>query len=157
MRDDVLVYTSAPLTTDLTVIGQVKVKFSAKSSARDTDFTAKFVDVHPDGFAQNLLDRIVRARFRKGSKTAPSLIQPGGLYEYEIDLGYTGALIRAGHRIRVDISSSNFPHYARNQNTGADPANDTEIVVAKQTIMHDRSHPAYLELSVRRDLKATAH
>jgi uncharacterized protein len=157
MRDDVLVYTSAPLTKDLAVVGQVKVKFWAKSSARDTDFTAKFVDVHPDGFAQNLLDRIVRARFRKGSKSAPSLIRPGVPYEYEIDLGYTGALIGAGHRIRLDISSSNFPHYARNQNTGADPANDAEIVVARQTIMHDRSHPAFLDLSVYRDVKATAN
>ena len=156
-RDDVLVYTSAPLAKDLTVLGQVKVKFWAKSSARDTDFTAKFVDVHPDGFAQNLLDRIVRARFRKGSKTAPSLIQPGVAYEYEIDLGYTGALIKAGHRLRLDISSSNFPHYARNTNTGADPASDSEIVVARQTIVHDRSHPGYLELAVHRNVKATAN
>ena len=69
-------------------------------------------------------------------------------YEYEIDLGYTGALIKAGHRLRLDISSSNFPHYARNPNTGADPTHDAEMVVAKQAILHDRSHPAYLELSV---------
>ncbi len=148
MRDDVLVYTSAPLTNDLAVVGPVKLKFWAKSSARDTDFTAKLVDVHPDGFAQNLLDRIVRARFRKGSKTAPSLIRPGVPYEYEIEMGYTGAQIRAGHRIRIDISSSNFPHYARNPNTGADPAQDGDVVVAKQAILHDRAHPAYLELSV---------
>jgi putative CocE/NonD family hydrolase len=148
MRDDVLVYTSPPLTKDLAVVGAVKLKFWAKSSARDTDFTAKFVDVHPDGFAQNLLDRLVRARFRKGSKSAPSLIQPGVPYEYEIDLGYTGALIRAGHRVRIDISSSNFPHYARNPNTGAHPAHDADVVVANQAILHDRTHPAYLELSV---------
>src|SRR5262245_15374111 len=158
MRNDVLVYTSAPLTRDLAVLGQVKVTIWAKSSARDTDFTAKFVDVHPDGFAQNLLDRVVRARFRKGSKKPPSLIEPGVAYEYEIDLGYTGALIKTGHRIRLDISSSNFPHFARNTNTGAaDPANDSEIVVARQTIMHDRSHPSYLELSVQRTLKAPSN
>jgi uncharacterized protein len=148
MRDDVLVYTSAPLTRDLAVVGSVRLKFWAKSSARDTDFTAKFVDVHPDGFAQNLLDRIVRARFRKGSKTAPSLIQPGVPYQYEIDLGYTGVQIRAGHRLRVDISSSNFPHFARNPNTGAAPAHDGGVVVANQTILHDPAFPAYLELSV---------
>jgi hypothetical protein len=148
MRDDVLVYTSPPLTQDLAVVGPVKLRFWAKSSARDTDFTAKFVDVHPDGFAQNLLDRLVRARFRKGSKSAPSLIRPGVPYEYEIDMGYTGAQIRAGHRIRIDISSSNFPHYARNPNTGTDPADDGDVVVAKQAILHDRAHPAYLELSV---------
>jgi putative CocE/NonD family hydrolase len=148
MRGDVLVYTSPALTKDLTVVGPVRLKFWARSSARDTDFTAKFVDVHPDGFAQNLLDRIVRARFRKGSKSAPSLIQPGVPYEYEIDLGYTGARIRAGHRIRIDISSSNFPHFARNSNTGAEPAHDDRMVVANQAILHDRAHPAYLELSV---------
>ena len=132
------------------------MKFWARSSARDTDFTAKFVDVHPDGFAQNLLDRIVRARFRSGLKAPPSLIQPGVPYEYQIDLGYTATLVRAGHRIRVDISSSNFPHYARNPNTGADPAHDTEMVVAQQAILHDRSHPAYLELSVLPDGEAAA-
>src|SRR5438876_11293552 len=104
-----------------------------------------------------MLERIVRARFRKGSKSTPSLIQPVVPYEYEIDLGYTAALIKARHRVRLDISSSNFPHYARNQNTGADPANDAAVVVANQMIMHDRSHPAYLELSVHRDVKATAN
>ena len=148
MRDDVLVYTSAPLAKDLAVVGPVKLKFWARSSARDTDFTAKLVDVHPDGFAQNLLDRIVRARFRKGSKSPPSLIQPGVPYEYEIELGYTGALFKAGHRIRIDISSSNFPHYARNSNTGAHPADDADMVVANQAVLHDRAHPAYLELTV---------
>jgi putative CocE/NonD family hydrolase len=156
MRDDVLVYTSGPLTKDLAVVGSVKLKFWAKSSARDTDFTAKLVDVHPDGFAQNLLDRIVRARYRKGSKSLPSLIQPDVPYEYEIDLGYTGVLIKVGHRIRIDISSSNFPHYARNPNTGAHPADDADVVVAKQAVMHDRAHPAYLELAVLPGIETAA-
>ena len=90
LRDDVLVYTSAPLTEDMAVLGPVTVTFWASSSARDTDFTVKLVDVHPDGFAQNALNRVVRARFRHGSRAAPSLIEPGKPYEYEIDLGYTG-------------------------------------------------------------------
>jgi hypothetical protein len=148
MRDDVLVYTSAPLTSELPVIGPVKVTFWAKSTARDTDFTAKLVDVHPDGFAQNVLDRVVRARFRSGSKSAPSLIEPGRPYEYTIDLGYTATIFKVGHRIRLDISSSAFPHLARNHNTGGDPHDDARFVVATQTILHDEKHPSYVELSV---------
>jgi hypothetical protein len=152
-RDDVLVYTSAPFTKTLAVLGQVKVRFWARSSAVDTDFTAKLVDVHPDGFAQNLLDRIVRSRFRRGSKVAPSLIRPGAAYEYEIDLGYTGTVINAGHRLRLDISSSNFPHLPPNRNTGNDPATDGEVQVATQTILHGARQPGYVELSVVPDLK----
>ena len=148
LRDDVLVYTSEPLTEDLAVIGPATVKFWATSSARDTDFTAKLVDVHPDGFAQNVLNRVVRARFRRGSKSAPSLIEPGTSYEYAIDLGFTANVFREGHRIRLDISSSTFPQLARNHNTGNDPATDGEIEVATQTIHHDADRPAFVELSV---------
>jgi putative CocE/NonD family hydrolase len=147
-REDVLVYTSARLTSDLAAIGQSKVRFWARSSARDTDFTAKLVDVHPDGFAQNVLDRVVRARFRAGSKLAPALIEPGKPYQYEIDLGFAGSMFKAGHRVRLDISSSNFPHLARNPNTGNDPATDNRMEVAQQTILHNTDHPSYLELSV---------
>ena len=148
LREDVLVYTSAPLTEDMAVLGPVTVTFWASSSARDTDFTVNLVDVHPDGFAQNALNRVVRARFRHGSRAAPSLIEPGKPYEYEIDLGYTGNVFRAGHRVRLDISSSKFPHLARNQNTGNNPATDGRIEIAEQTIHHNPTHPAYVELSV---------
>ena len=153
LRDDVLVYTSAPLTRDLAAIGPVSVHFSAKSTARDTDFTAKLVDVHLDGFAQNVLDRVVRARFREGSKRPPSLIEPGKAYEYTIDLGYAGTVLKRGHRVRLDISSSNFPHLARNHNTGDDPANDARFVVATQTLLHNSKQPSYVELSVVPDVK----
>jgi putative CocE/NonD family hydrolase len=153
LRDDVLVFTSAPLAEDLPAIGPVTVRFWAKSSARDTDFTAKLVLVQPDGFAQGVLDRVVRARFRNGSKSAPSLIEPGKPYEYTIDLGYAGMIFRKGHRIRLDISSSNFPHLARNHNTGEHPAHDARFVVANQTILHNAQHPAFLELSVAPHIK----
>ncbi len=153
-RDDVLVYTSEPLTNDMALIGPAKVKFWAKSSARDTDFTAKLVDVYPDGFAQNVLDRIVRARFRRGSKVAPALITPGQAYEYEIDLGSTATVLKAGHRLRLDISSSNFPHFARNPNTGNHPGQDGQLQVATQTILHDREHLSYVELAVATDVKS---
>ena len=147
-RDDVLVYTSAPLAEDMAVIGPVTVRLWATSTARDTDFTAKLVDVHPDGFAQNVLNRVVRARFRNGSKAPPSPIEPGRAYEYRIDLGYTASVIRAGHRVRLDVSSSEFPHLARNNNTGGDPATDGRFEVAVQTVHHDAERPSHVELSV---------
>ena len=152
LRDDVLVYTSAPLTDDLAVIGPVTVRFWATSSARDTDFVAKLVDVRPDGVAYNVLERVVRARFRNGSKSAPSLIEPGTAYEYNLDLGNTAHLIKQGHRVRLDITSSKFPHLARNLNTGNDPASDDRIEIATQTILHDAAHPSHLELSVASDV-----
>jgi putative CocE/NonD family hydrolase len=153
LRDDVLVYTSEPLTEDMAAIGQIQVSFWAKSTARDTDFTAKVVDVHPDGFAQNVLDRVIRARFRNGSKSAPSPIEPGKAYEYTIDLGYAGTIFKKGHRIRLDISSSNFPHLARNHNTGEHPSRDGRFVAATQTILHNAQHPAFVELSVAPHVK----
>ena len=153
LRDDVLVYTSEPLEEDLAVVGPVTVALWATSTARDTDFTAKLVDVHPDGFAQNVLNRVVRARFRNGSKEAPSLIQPGRAYEYQIDLGYTANVFRAGHRVRLDVSSSKFPQLARNHNTGNEPGDDAEFEVATQTIHHDAEHPSYVELAVVRGLR----
>ena len=152
LRNDVLVYTSGPLVQDLAVIGPVTVKLWATSSAPDTDFTAKLVDVHPDGFAQDVLNRVVRARFRKGSKLPPELIEPGRAYEYEIDMGATANVFRAGHRVRLDVSSSKFPHLARNHNTGKDPATDAGFELATQTIHHDADRPSYVELSVVRGL-----
>ena len=152
-RDDILVYTSAPLTTDLLVIGPASVTFWAKSSARDTDFVAKLVDVRPDGVAYNVLERIIRARFRQGSKLAPSPIEPGRPYAYTLDLGNTANLFKAGHRVRLDLTSSKFPHLARNLNTGSDPAADDRIVVATQTILHDATHRSYVELSVAPNVK----
>jgi hypothetical protein len=154
LRDDVLVYTSAPLDQDMAVIGPVAVKLWAKSSARDTDFTAKLVDVHLDGYAHNVLDRIVRARYRWGSKLPPSLIQPGKAYQYTIDLGNAGSIFRKGHRIRVEISSSNFPHYARNLNTGRSNEQDDRIEVARQTVLHDDDHASHLLLPVVATVKA---
>ena len=147
-RADVLVYTSAPLAADMAAIGPVTVRLWATSTARDTDFTAKLVDVHPDGFARNVLNRVVRARFRHGSKAPPSLLEPGRAYEYEIELGYTATVFRAGHRVRLDVSSSAFPQLARNHNTGADPAADGRFEVAVQTIHHDADRPSRVELTV---------
>jgi hypothetical protein len=148
LRKDVLVYTSAPLAGDLAAVGPVTVKLWAASSAKDTDFTAKLVDVHLDDVAHNVLDRIVRARFRNGSNMPPSPITPGRRYEYTIELGHTAVVFRRGHRIRLEISSSNFPHFDRNPNTGRPFGEDAQLVTATQTIYHDAEQSSYIELPV---------
>lgn len=148
LRNDVLVYTTEPLPEDVAVVGPVKVVLWAKSSAPDTDFTAKLVDVHLDPFAHNVLDTIVRARFREGSRKPPSLIEPGQAYAYELELGNAGTVFKKGHRIRLEISSSNFPHFARNLNTGRDNNTTAEMQKAHQTILHDAAHPSRLILPV---------
>jgi putative CocE/NonD family hydrolase len=146
-RPDVLVYSSAPLTRAEAVAGHVVVKLSASSSAPDTDFTAKLVDVHPDGFAQNIADGIIRARYRD-SLTDPTLITPGVPYKYTIDLGNTAVVFRPGHQIRLEISSSNFPHYDRNPNTGARFAQTAQVRTATQTILHGGDFQSYVTLPV---------
>ncbi len=147
-RDDVLVYTSAPLTEDLAVIGPVSIQLWAQTSASDTDFTAKLVDVHPDGYAHNVIDRIVRARYRNGSKSVADPIIPNVPYSYEFRVGNTATMFKAGHRIRLEISSSNFPHYQRNLNTGDSNESTSVTVQALQTIFHDDAHPSALVLPI---------
>lgn len=147
-RRDVLLYQSAPLANDMPVIGPVTVSFWAESSARDTDFTAKLVDVHPDGYAHNVVDRIVRARLRRGSTEPPELIRPGRSYPYTIRLGSTATIFRKGHRVLLEISSSNFPHYARNLNTGQSNEDGATTQAARQTVWHDDGHPSWLDLPV---------
>ncbi|MHB8576557.1 MAG: CocE/NonD family hydrolase, partial [Dehalococcoidia bacterium] len=132
-RADVLIYTSEPLERPLEVTGPISVELWASSSAPDTDFTAKLVDVHPDGYAQNLLDGIIRARYRD-SASRPSPIEPGTPYRYTIDLWATSTVFLPGHRIRLEISSSNFPRFDRNLNTGAPFGEGSASLPARQTI-----------------------
>ena len=146
-RNDVLVYTSDKLDQDLEVTGPLVLKLYAASSAPDTDFTAKLVDVRPDDYAQNLAEGILRARFRD-SLSDPSLITPGRVYEYAISLWATSHLFKAGHRIRLEVSSSNFPHFDRNPNTGHDFGADAEVTIARQTVFHDNRYPSHLVLPV---------
>lgn len=146
-REDVLVYTGDTLTSDMEVTGPVTLTLFAASSAPDTDFTAKLVDVRPDGYAQNLAEGVIRARFRE-SLSSPMLITPGQVYEYAIDLWATSHVFRAGHRVRLEVSSSNFPRYDRNPNTGHDFGVDAELRAAQQTIFHDSRHPSHLVLPI---------
>ncbi|MDP6349409.1 MAG: CocE/NonD family hydrolase [Chloroflexota bacterium] len=148
-RPDVLCYTSPPLDADMEVTGPIKVTLFASSSAPDTDFTAKLVDVYPFGRAVNIVDGIVRARYREGP-TDPSPIEPGRIYEYKIDLGPTANVFRRGHRIRLEVSSSNFPHYDCNPNTGHEFGKDARVRVAEQTVLHSDAYRSHVVLPVVR-------
>jgi len=145
-RPDVLVYTSAPLPEDTEVTGPIVVTLWAASDAPDTDWVARLVDVRPDGFAQNLTDGIIRARYRDGD--TPSPIEPGRAYEYTIDLWSTANVFKAGHRIRLDVTSSCFPKWDRNPNTGAPFGHETALRPARQTILHDGAHPSRVVLPI---------
>lgn len=147
-RPDVLTYTSDVLPADLEVTGPVVLKLYAASSAKDTDFVAKLTDVYPDGRSINITDGVIRARFREDVWGAPKLMDPGTVYEFTIDLQATSNVFKAGHRLRVDITSSNFPLWDRNLNTGNDPATDTEIRIAEQAIYHDPARPSHIVLPV---------
>ena len=146
-RSDVLVYTSAPLASDLEVTGPVEVKLFAASSAVDTDFAATLTDVHPDGRAIHICEGIRGVTFRD-SLEHPTPIEPGKIYEYSISLWETSNVFKKGHRLRLEISSSNFPRYARNQNTGLPLGTSAEVKKAHQTIYHDAAHPSRLILAV---------
>jgi hypothetical protein len=146
-RPDVLVYTTAPLAEDLEVTGPLRATLWIASSALDTDFTATLVDVHPDGTARAINDGILRARYRN-SRTRPELLTPAEPTEITIDLGATSNLFRVGHRIRLHVSSSNFPRFDRNPNTGAPFGTDARLLRADQTIFHDAARPSRLILPV---------
>jgi putative CocE/NonD family hydrolase len=146
-RDDLLVYTTAPLEQDVEVTGPVRVELYAGSSAPDTDFMAMLLDIHPSGFAQRLCDGMVRARFRDGMDR-PTPIEPDHVYCYMIDCWSTAQLFRKGHRIAVQIASSAFPKYERNLNTGESLATGTRLAVAEQRIYHDAARPSRVVLSI---------
>jgi putative CocE/NonD family hydrolase len=129
------------------VVGPIRVVLYASTSARDTDFTAKLIDVLPGGEARNLTDGILRLRYRDSlEKAAP--VNPGEVYKLTISAGATANLFEKGHRIRVEISSSNFPRFDRNPNTGGSAAQETHLVKASQTVYHDRLRPSHIILPV---------
>ena len=146
-RNDVLVYTGEALAAPLEITGPVAMKLFAASSAPDTDFMAKLIDVRPDGYAQNLAEGVVRVRFRD-SLSDPSLITPGKTYQYSLDLWATSHVFKAGHRVRLEITSSNFPRYDRNPNTGNDFGIDSELRAARQTIFHAPDSASHIILPV---------
>jgi hypothetical protein len=146
-RPDVLVFSTPPLARDTEVTGFVALELFAATSAVDTDFTALLADVEPSGFARYLADGIVRARYRT-STARPELVEPGRTYPYRIELGATSNLFKTGHRIRLYVSSSNFPRFDRNDNTGEPSATAARMLKATQTIFHDRTRPSALVLPI---------
>ena len=148
-RPDVLVYSTAPLTEDVEVTGPIVAKLFASTSARDTDWTVKLVDVYPQGSqpAFNVADGILRARYHLALDN-PELLQPGHIYEFTVDLANSSNVFRQGHRIRIEVSSSNFPQYDRNPNTGHTLYTDEELAVAHQTVYHDGARASYILLPI---------
>jgi putative CocE/NonD family hydrolase len=138
-RDDILVYQSEPLTERFEVTGNPTIELYAASSAPDTDFFARLIDVGPDGMARDISLGMVRARYRNGLEQ-PSLIKPGEVVKYTIEMDPTSNAFLPGHRIRLDITSSDFPNYDRNHNTAADQNADAELKWAKQTVYHGGVH-----------------
>lgn len=148
-RHDVLVYTSEPLEDDLEVTGTIGVTLYVGSDAKDTDFSVKLIDVYPDGTAYNIDETIQRARFREGYDKQV-FMEPGSIYELEISPMSTSALFAAGHRIRIEITSSNFPRFARNLNTGGDNWDEEEGVLANNVVHHSTEHPSQIRLPIVR-------
>ena len=146
-RQDVLNYTSPPLTRETEVTRPIKAELYVSSSAKDTDFTVKLLDVLPDGTAYNLQEGIKRARYRDGYRT-PTLMKPNGIYRVAVDLQATSNVFLPGHQIRVEVSSSNFPRFDRNLNTGGVNWEETAWVTATNTIHHSAKCPSHILLPV---------
>jgi uncharacterized protein len=144
-RDDVLVYSTSPLRRGVEITGPITARLYVSSSAPDTDFTVKLVDVYPDGRAFTVQDGILRARYREGFGSS-ALMKPGQVYCIDIDLDATSNFFDVGHRIRVEVSSSNFPRYDRNLNTGGDNFAETCSAIARNSIHHSRDSASYITL-----------
>ena len=147
VRNDVLVYTTAALEEGIELTGPITAILYISSTAKDTDFTAKLVDVYPDGKAYNIQDGILRARYREGF-TRKVWMEKGQVYKIRVDLSITSRFFEQGHKIRLQISSSNFPNFERNLNTGGNNYDETEWVVAENTVHHSRRYPSHLVLPV---------
>jgi putative CocE/NonD family hydrolase len=146
-RNDLLTFTSAPFTKPMEITGPMSATLFAATDARDTDWNVMLLDVYPDGRVMRIQDGVARARFREGFDK-PKLLTPGTVYEYQIDMWYTGIVIPAGHRLRVTVASAAFPKYDRNLNTGGDNERDTKFVSAHQRILHDAQHASRIRLPV---------
>lgn len=145
-RDDVLVYTSEVLQQDTEITGPVTMHLFATSSAPDTDFVARLCDVYPDGRSMNITEGVIRARFHERKWDSPQLLEPATVYEFIIDMQATSNVFKAGHRIRLQITSSNFPLWNRNLNTGEPLATGIACATAEQTIFHSAEFPSHLTL-----------
>ncbi|MCD6505500.1 CocE/NonD family hydrolase [Candidatus Poribacteria bacterium] len=146
-KPDVLVFQTESLEEPVQVIGRITVKLWASSSCVDTDFVAKLMDVYPDGRSMLIADGIIRGRFRR-SLSREELLEPGAIYEFDIDLWSTAIIFNKGHRIKLHITSSNYPRFDINPNTGQDYHEGYEMKVAENTIYHDKNHPSHILLPI---------
>lgn len=155
-RTDILHFVSDALREPVTIGGPVRMKLHASTDGRDTDWMIKLIDVYPDGKAYPMAEGMLRARFRNGLEK-PQLLEPGRTYEFDVDLVGTAVAFQRGHRIRVDVTSSNFPQFTRNLNTGEPLGKGAKGRVAKQTIYHSASHPSAIILPVVRAFEPEAY
>jgi uncharacterized protein len=146
-RADVLVYSSEPLEKPLAIAGPVKMRLFASTDGPDTDWMVKLVDVSPNGYAMNVAEGMLRARFREGLDR-PKLLEPGKVYEFTVDMVGTANVFQSGHRIRVDVTSSNFPQFDRNPNTGEALGASDRVRAAQQLIFHDVARPSAILLPI---------
>jgi putative CocE/NonD family hydrolase len=146
-RGDVLIYTTPAFLKDTEITGPISLDLYVSSSAVDTDFTGMLVDVWPNGFAQNLTSGILRLRYRK-SRESPELAKPGEVYRITLDLLATSNVFLAGHKLRLEVSSSNFPRFDRNMNTGEEQAHATRMIKATNVVYHDKARPSALVVPV---------
>ena len=146
-RNDLLAFTTAPFDKAMEITGPMTATLFAATDALDTDWNVMLLDVYPDGRVMRIQDGVARARFREGFDK-PKLLTPGTVYQYEIDMWYTGIVIPAWHRLRVTVASAAFPKYDRNLNTGGDNERETKFVSARQRVLHDSAHPSRVRLPV---------
>jgi putative CocE/NonD family hydrolase len=146
-RQDVLVYTSAPLSEELEVTGPVRTILYVSTSANDTDFTAKLVDVQPDGRPLSVTDGIQRLRYRLSLDKAV-FVKRNEAYQISVDTGVTSYVFAPGHRIRVEVSSSNFPRFDRNLNSDGLNADQSKLIKAKQVVYHEKGYPSAIILPI---------
>jgi hypothetical protein len=147
-RDDILVYTTEPLTEGMEVSGPVELTTFLSSDRKDTDITVKLIDVEPDGRAYNLDETIQRVRYRNGYDKPIAMMEPGQVYKVALQPMTTSNYFAPGHRIRIEVSSSNFPRFDRNLNTGGNNYDETKALVAHNSVHHSQQYPSQLKLTV---------
>lgn len=147
-RNDVLVYTTPPFTSGTEMSGPINVSLYVSSSAKDTDFTFRIDDVYPDGRAFNLIENIQRMRYRDGYDKPPVWMEPGRVYKVNFQPIDFSNYFAAGHRLRLEVSSSNFPRFDRNLNTGGNNYDETNFVIAHNSVHHSSEYPSKITITV---------
>jgi hypothetical protein len=155
-RNDILVYTTDQLKEDIEVSGTIEITLYVSTDVKDTDFTVKLLDVYPDGTAYNLDETILRARYREGYDKQV-FMEKGQVYELKVSPMSTSNYFDAGHRIRIEVSSSNFPRFTRNLNTGGNNYDETEGIVAHNKVHHSRKYPSQIKLPVVKQQRSTTN